>query len=183
MKEAIDTLQGNGPKDLVELVLTLGSHMVVAAEKAASLEEARKELERSIEDGSAFKVFQKFIVAQGGSLDQVLHPEKLPKANYIEDVLSVQEGYVAKIKTEEIGRISLLLGGGRETKESEIDLAVGLVLNKKRGDYIKVGETIATIHANDTQKLQQAKERLLKAYSLSNEFVDKEEVIKEIITE
>ena len=181
VKEAIETLKGNGPEDLVELVLTLGSHMVFAAEKADSLEEAREKLEQSLRDGSALESFKQFVVAQGGLEDEVLHPEKLPAAKYVEDVICEEEGFVAKILTEEIGRISLLLGGGRETKESEIDLAVGLVLKKKRGDKISSGESLAEIHANDLEKLAVAKERLRKAYTIVNEEVKKEPVIKKII--
>lgn len=181
VKEAIDTLQGHGPKDLEELVLTLGSYMVVAAEKAQSVEEARIMLEETLRDSTAFEVFKKFVVAQGGCEDEVLHPEKLPVAQYIEDVVADAEGYVAKIQTEEIGRISLLLGGGRETKESEIDLTVGVVLNKKRGDKVVAGDVLATIHANDKEKLEQAKMRLLEAYTIVDNPVGKESLIKEII--
>ena len=183
VKEAIETLRGNGPKDLEELVLTLGSHMVVAAEKEVSLDDARSRLHQTIEDGSAFETFKKFIVRQGGSGDEVLHPEKLPQATYIEPVLSETAGYVARIQTEEIGRISLLLGGGRETKESDIDLAVGLVLQKKRGDVLEVGEPLAVIHANDREKLLQAKKRLLDAYTIVEEEVSREPVVKCVITE
>lgn len=181
VKEAIDTLHGNGPKDLEELVLTLGSYMVVAAEKAGSLEEAREKLALSLKDGSAFETFKKFVVAQGGCEEEVLHPDKLPVAQYVEDVQCDESGYVAKIQTEEIGRISLLLGGGRETKESKIDLTVGLILNKKRGDAVQKGDVLATIHANDREKFEQAKERLRNAYTIVREEVDKEEIIKEII--
>ena len=183
VKEAIETLKGNGPADLVELVLTLGSHMVLAAEKANSLEEAREKLELSLKDGSAFETFKKFVVAQGGSEEEVLHPEKLPAAKYVDEVICMEEGYVSKIQTEEIGRISLLLGGGRETKESEIDLAVGLVLMKKHGDKVAGGEALAEIHANDLEKLALAKERLLKAYTIVGEKVEKKPVIKKIIGE
>ncbi len=182
VKEAIETLQGNGPEDLVELVLTLGSHMVAAAKKANSVEEAREKLARSLKDGSAFEVFKQFIAAQGGCLEEVIHPEKLPTAKYIEDVICEKEGYVAKIQTEEIGRISLLLGGGRETKDSEIDLAVGLVLNKKQGDFVMAGEPLATIHANNIEKLELAKERLQNAYIIVNEKVEKQPVIKKVIS-
>lgn len=181
VKEAIETLHGNGPKDLEELVLTLGSYMVVAAEKAKSIEAARTQLEQTLVDGSAFETFKKFVVAQGGCEEEVLHPEKLPVARYIEDVLCEEDGYVAKIQTEEIGRISLLLGGGRETKESAIDLTVGLVLNKKRGDKVQKGDVLATIHANDKEKLVQAKDRLRKAYTIARSTVKKEEIIKDVI--
>lgn len=181
VKEAIETLKGNGPEDLVELVLTLGAHMVVAAKKADSLKEARKKLEQSLKDGLAFESFKKFIVAQGGSEEEVLYPEKLPAAKYVEDVICEEDGYVSKIQTEEIGRISLLLGGGRETKESEIDLAVGLVLKKKHGDKVQKGESLAEIHANDLGKLEVAKERLRNAYTIVKEEVEKKPVIKTVI--
>ena len=181
VKEAIDTLHGNGPKDLEELVFTLGSYMVVAAQKADTLEEARAKLQQTIKDGSAFETFKKFVVAQGGCEDEVIHPEKLVSAQYIEDVICDTNGYVAKIQTEEIGRISLLLGGGRETKESGIDLAVGVVLGKKRGDAVHTGDVLATIHANDKEKLAQAKERLRKAYKIVKEVVEAEPIIKEVI--
>lgn len=181
VKEAIDTLQGHGPKDLEELVLTLGSYMVVAAEKAETVEEARKMLEKTLRDGTAFEVFKKFVVAQGGCEAEVLHPEKLPVAKYIEDVVADTDGYVAKIQTEEIGRISLLLGGGRETKDSEIDLTVGVVLNKKRGDKVVKGDVLATIHTNDEEKLAQAKKRLLDAYTIVEEIIEKEALIKSVI--
>ena len=181
VKEAIETLRGNGPEDLIELVLTLGSHMVVAAKKAASLEEAREKLADSLRSGLALETFKKFVVAQGGSAEEVMHPEKLPAANYIEEVTSEEEGYVAKIQTEEIGRISLLLGGGRETKESKIDISVGLVLNKKHGDFVAKGDVLATIHANDFGKLEVAKERLRAAYLMTSEKVEKKPVIKAIV--
>lgn len=181
VKEAIETLKGNGPEDLVELVLTLGSYMAVAAKKADSIEEAREKLALSLKDRSALKAFEQFIVAQGGKADEIQNPELLPSATYIEDVICEKEGYIAKIHTEEIGRISLLLGGGRETKESEIDLAVGLILNKKYGDFVAKGEALATIHANNLDKLALAKERLLAAYEIVDEKVEKRPVIKRII--
>ena len=183
VNEAIETLRGNGPKDLEELVLTLGSYMVVAAEKADSLEEAREKLALSLQDGTAFETFKQFVAAQGGCEDEVLHPEKLPAAKHVEDVISESEGYVSKIQTEEIGRISLLLGGGRETKESEINLAVGLVLNKKHGDRVEAGDVLAAIHANDMEKLAVAKERLRKAYRIEEEKVEKQPIIKAVISE
>ena len=155
--------------------------MVLAADKANSLEEAREKLEISLKDGSAFETFKKFVVAQCGSEEEVIYPEKLPAAKYVEDVICQEEGYVSKIQTEEIGRISLLLGGGRETKESEIDLSVGLVLKKKHGDKVACGESLAEIHANDLEKLTLAKNRLLKAYTIVKEEVEKKPVIKKII--
>ncbi len=181
VKEAIETLKGNGPADLVELVLTLGSHMVVAAKKAESFEVARERLEQSLRDGSAFETFKKFVAAQGGLEEEVINPKLLPEAAYIEEVPSDVSGYVAKIQTEEIGRISLLLGGGRETKESEIDLSVGIVLHKKCGDKVETGESIATIHANDKEKLATAIERLRTSYTFTKDRPEKTSVIKQVV--
>ena len=132
VKEAIDTLRGRGPEDLEELVLTLGALMTVKAGKAPDTERAREMLKEKLENGEAFRVFKEFIRAQGGDPEEAEHPERLPAAKYQEEVLSDREGYVSDICTEEIGRISLLLGGGRETKESEIDLAVGVILLRKK---------------------------------------------------
>ena len=181
VKEAIDTLKGNGPKDLEELVLTLGSYMVVAAQKANSIKEARDALKQTIIDGTAFETFRQFILAQGGCEEEVLHPEKLPNAAYVEEVLCETNGYVGKIQTEEIGRIVLLLGGGRETKESNIDLTVGVVLSKKRGDAVREGDVLAVIHANNHEKLMQAKKRLKEAYLITERKPEKESFIKTVI--
>lgn len=183
VKEAIDTLKGNGPEDFVELCLTLGSHMVVAAEKAESVEEARKMLVKVLEDGSALDKLAEFVDAQGGDRELVYHPEGLPKASLVEEIASPVDGYIEHIVCDEIGICSLILGGGRETKESEIDLSVGLVLSKKVGDYVKKGETLATIHANDLEKLRLAKERFIKAYTFSKNPVEKKKMIKGIVAE
>ncbi|WP_028550200.1 pyrimidine-nucleoside phosphorylase [Paenibacillus sp. UNC451MF] len=148
VKEAIDTLQGNGPKDLEELCLALGRQMVFLANKASSLEEAEEKLREVIRNGKALEKFKSFIANQGGDPSVVDHPEKLPQAAYQFEVLSKEDGIVAEIVADEIGTAAMLLGAGRATKESEIDLAVGLMLNKKIGDPVKAGESLVTIHAN-----------------------------------
>ena len=182
VKEAIDTLNGKGPEDFVDLCLTLGSYMVLAANKADTVEQARQMLEKTIQDGSALAKLSQFITAQGGDGDMVYHPEKLPKADMIEEILSPLTGYVEHIECDEIGICSLILGGGRETKESDIDLSVGIVLHKKVGDAVKEGESLATIHANDKQKLEMAKERFIKAYTISTSEVAKKPFIKGVVT-
>lgn len=182
VKEAIDTLNGNGPEDFVELCLTLGSQMVYLAGKASSPEAAREKLQEVIANKSALHKLADFIEAQGGDKELVFHPENLPKASIIEEIKAPQNGYVSHIACDEIGICSLILGGGRETKESEIDLSVGLVLHKKVGDQVRQGESLATIHANDKEKLQTAKERFLTAYQFSDAPVAKEKLIKGIVT-
>ncbi len=181
VQEAIETLNGRGPEDFNELCLTLGSYMVVAAKKAETKEQARKMLEEVLVNGKALEKLAEFVEAQGGNREEVYQPEKLPKAQLIEEVLSEEEGYVSSIVCEEIGICSLILGGGRETKESEIDLSVGFVLHKKKGDFVKKNESLATIYANDKVKLEMAKKRFLAAYDFSKSKVEIPKFIRGIV--
>lgn len=148
VKEAIDTLRGEGPKDLEELCMALGSQMVFLAGKAESLENAEEKLKEVIRNGKALEKFKEFIANQGGDASVVDHPERLPQAQYLIEVPAKQDGVVAEIVADEIGTAAMLLGAGRATKESEIDLAVGLMLNKKVGDAVQKGDSLVTIHAN-----------------------------------
>lgn len=183
VKEAIDTLNGKGPKDFVELCLTLGSQMLVAGQKAGDSAEARKLLETAIADGSALKKLAEFVEAQGGDPEVVYHPERLPKATIVQPILSEKTGYIQKITCDEIGICSLILGGGRETKESEIDLSVGLILEKKVGDYVEAGEPLAYLHGNDESKCATAIKRFLEAYHIVDApETEKSGIIKHIIT-
>lgn len=179
--EAIETLKGNGPKDFLTLCLTLGSHMIVNGGKAETLKEAEDMLKGAIADGRALEKMAEFIEAQGGSREWVYDTSHFKKAEYAEEILSNEEGYVSRIACDEIGICSLMLGGGRETKESAIDLSVGLVLHKKIGDMVKRGESLAAIYGNDKAKMSAAKERFLKAYSFSVHKVEKPVMIKGVV--
>jgi pyrimidine-nucleoside phosphorylase len=148
VKEAIDTLKGEGPEDLTELVLVLGSQMVVLAKKANTLEEAREMLIEVMENGKATEKFKEFLSNQGGDSSIVDNPEKMPQAKYVIDVPAKTSGVISNIVADEIGIAAMLLGAGRATKEDEIDLAVGLMLRKKVGDAVKEGEPFVTIYAN-----------------------------------
>lgn len=148
LKEAIDTLNGQGPEDLTELVLTLGSQMVVLAERANTLEEARQLLNEAIENGSALDKFKTFLENQGGDASVVDSPELLPTAEYQIDYKAKSSGVVSELIANEIGVASMMLGAGRQTKDDDIDLSVGIVLNKKVGDKVNVGESLLTIHSN-----------------------------------
>ncbi len=181
VKEAIDTLNGKGPEDFVELCFTLGSQMLIAGGKAKDAVQARAMLQNVIEDGSALKKLADFVEAQGGDVEQVYHPEWLPKASMVIPVPSSKCGYVNRIVCDEVGICSLILGGGRETKESEIDLSVGIILHKKVGDYVEEGESLAEIHANDEGKANMAKERFLAACSIADEKPEHRALIKAII--
>ncbi|MDN4618859.1 pyrimidine-nucleoside phosphorylase [Paenibacillus sp. PsM32] len=148
VKEAIDTLKGEGPADLEELCMALGSQMVYLAGKASSLDEAREKLKEVIANGKALEKFKLFLASQGGDASVVDQPERLPQAKFLIEVPAKEDGFVAELVADEIGTAAMLLGAGRATKESEIDLAVGLMLNKKVGDAVKVGDSLVTIHAN-----------------------------------
>lgn len=182
VKEAIDTLNGHGPADFVELCLTLGSQMLLAGGMAEKEEEARKKLQRVIDDGSALKKLAEFVEAQGGDSRAVYDTELLPKADLIQPIPAPVSGYVSRIVCDEVGICSLILGGGRETKESEIDLAVGLVLCKKVGDYVQEGEPLAMLHANDPEKAAQASERFLAACTISDASSEGRPFIKAILS-
>ncbi|QCR32076.1 pyrimidine-nucleoside phosphorylase [Lysinibacillus sp. SGAir0095] len=181
VKEAIDTLNGQGPEDLMELCYTLGSQMVVLGGKANTIEEARKLLQEVIANGQALEVFKKFIVAQGGDASVVDNPSLLPKAKYQIELPALESGYVAKIEADDVGVAAMLLGAGRATKESTIDLSVGLVLQKKVGDQIEEGESLVTIHTN-TEDISEVKEKLYQHILISKEKVEAPSLIKQVIT-
>ncbi|SDX44861.1 Pyrimidine-nucleoside phosphorylase [Listeria ivanovii subsp. londoniensis] len=159
VKEAIDTLKGQGPEDLTELVLVLGSQMVVLAKKAETLDEARAKLIEVIENGAALEKFKTFLSNQGGDASIVDHPEKLPQAKYQIEVPAKTSGFVSKIIADEIGIAAMILGAGRATKEDEINLAVGLMLRKKVGDPVKAGEPLVTIFA-DQEDVENVKAKI-----------------------
>ena len=181
VKEAIDTLKGNGPKDFVELCMTLGSQMLIAGGKAQNFEEANAMLLKVLNSGAALDKLAEFVEAQGGNKEAVYNTDLLPKASIVEPVYCPVDGYIEHIECDELGICSLILGGGRETKESEIDLSVGIVLTKKVGDKVAKGDVIAYIHANDTNKLEIARERFLKAYSYCEDKPKKPKMIKHIL--
>ncbi len=181
VKEAIETLKGSGPADFLELCLTLGSQMLIAGGKAGDGSQARKMLEAAIADGSALEKLAEFAEAQGGSREAVYQPELLPKAQIVRPVPAPANGYISHIVCDEVGICSLLLGGGRETKESEIDLSVGLVLCKKVGDYVREGEALAMLHANDEGRAEAAEKRYLAACSIRDTPPEKTSFIKDVI--
>ena len=148
VKEAIKTLQGKGPQDLTDLVLTLGSQMVILAKKAETTQEAKAMLREAITSGKAIAKFKEFLQNQGGDASVVDDTAKLPQAKYQIELPAKKSGYVSRMVADEIGVASMLLGAGRATKEDTIDLAVGIVLHKKVGDKVSEGESLLTIHSN-----------------------------------
>ena len=181
VREAIDTLRGHGPEDFTALCMELGSLMLVAGEKAENQQQAREMLREAISSGRALDKLAQFVSLQGGDSSYVYEPEKFLQASIQEEVYADREGYIQKIECDEVGICCLMLGGGRETKESTIDLSVGILLHKKVGDYVKCGESLATIHANDAEKCAQAKERFLSAYTIGKEKPPVRPLIYEVI--
>lgn len=181
VQEAIDALRGEGPKDLEELCLALGRQMVYLAQKADSLEDAEEKLREVIRNGKALEKFKEFIQNQGGDASVVDHPDRLPKAQYLIELPAQQDGVVAELVADEIGTAAMLLGAGRATKESEIDLAVGLMLNKKVGDAVKKGDSLVTIHAN-RENVDDVKQKLYESIRIADH-ADAPVLIYDIVTE
>lgn len=179
--EAIDALKGEGPEDLMEMVYTLGSQMVVLAKKAETLEEARHMLEENIKNGKATEKFKEMIRNQGGDDSVVDHPEKLPQAKYVFEVPAKESGVVSKMVADQIGIAAMMLGAGRRTKEESIDYAVGLYLNKKVGDVVREGDSLVTIYAN-REEVEDVKEVLYKNIKIG-ESGQEPTLIHKVITE
>lgn len=181
VKEAIDTLRGQGPEDFMELCMTLGSRMLIVGGRAGDEREARDMLERAVASGAALDKLAALVKAQGGDPAAVYDTDLLPAAAHVEPIRACTDGYIRHIQCDEIGVCSLLLGGGRETKDSRIDLSVGLVLTAKVGDYVKAGEPLAYIHYNDPVRAEAAIERFHRAYTLEREPVRAPRLIHQIL--
>ena len=179
--EAINTLKGNGPKDLLELTLNLGSYMLILGKKASSFEEGYNMLLENIKNGKALEKLKEFVKAQGGDEKYIDNTDCFEKASFILEVKAEKSGIISKIHAEEIGLIAMELGAGRVTKESKIDLSVGIVLNKKRGDKVNKGEILAYIHANDMKKGEKASKKLINAIEIQDSFKDDIPLIYEVI--
>lgn len=169
VKEAIATLKGEGPEDFTELCLTLGSFMLLLGGVVQSEEEGQRMLRQVISDGRALDKLAQFVRAQGGNEKMVYQPELLPKAELSYPVYASEDGYIERLVCDEVGMCSLILGGGRETKESVIDLSAGIVLNKKTGAYVQKGEVLATLYGSCQDKIEAAGRRLAKAYQIGEQ--------------
>ena len=181
VKEAIAALKGERVPGLTELCLTIGSHILVQGGVCATVHQARERLQRSIDDGSALVKLAEFVTAQGGDARAVYDTTLLPQAPVQLEVASDVGGFVQRIKADDVGLVSLLLGGGRATKESEIDLSVGLVLHKKVGDAVSVGERLATVHAADKAAAEKAAAALKKCYTIARDKPENLAFIKDVI--
>jgi pyrimidine-nucleoside phosphorylase len=175
VEEAILTLRGEGPPDLEELCLVLGGWMLVLAGKAPNQEEGRKQLKELIKNGAALRKFKELIKNQNGNDTVTEDLTLLPRAAQKIRVRAEADQYVSRLQAETIGIAAMTLGAGRENKNSQIDPAVGIMIEKKIGDKVKAGETLAIIHAGastDAKTLASVEEKILSAYSFAEEPVD-----------
>jgi pyrimidine-nucleoside phosphorylase len=170
--EAVDTLHGKGPADFVEHSLVLASHMLVLGKKAKDLAEGRILAENVIESGRAYEFLQKLVIAQGGDVQFIDHPDKLPHARYCIPVTTEKSGWVKRVNARMVGETAVLLGAGREKKGEVIDPSVGITVEVKVGDRIEENHTLFIVHANSEEKLEFAKQRLLESVQLCEQFID-----------
>lgn len=181
IQEAIETLRGEGPEDLTELSLELGAEMVVLADGSMTKEVAKQQLKEQLTNGKAIEMFKTFIEAQGGDGSIVDNVQNLPTARYTFDVLANEAGYVSHIVANEIGAAAMMLGAGRETKDSKIDLSVGVQLHKKVGAFVEKGDIICSLYAN-TENITDVKEKISENIIISNDQPKKEPLIFDIIS-
>jgi len=168
VREAVEVLKNKGPEDLRKLCIVLGSYMLKLGGMVNSIEEGKRKLINILEEGRAFTKFKEMVVAQGGNFQVIEDPELLPTAKYCFKVKANRSGYVQRTDSRLIGESAMLLGAGRENKESKIDLSVGIVLKKKIGNKVNINEDLAEIYYNDAEKLEDAKKKLLSSFSIGD---------------
>ncbi len=180
VKEAIETLKGEGPEDLSKICKIITSRMLQLA-KSVEKVKADEMIDNVIDSGEALKKFQEFVIAQGGTSEIRNKGSKvLPEAENKESVYSSKSGYIKYIQTENIGHASMLLGAGRLRKEDSIDPSVGIVIEKKIGDYVEKGDSLATIFFNDIEKYKESVKLIKDSFEVSNEHVEKQQLIYKI---
>jgi pyrimidine-nucleoside phosphorylase len=182
VKEAIDILNYKGPEDLRQLCIYLASYMVLLAKRVETIQEAFDMVCEKLISGEALKKFKEFVYSQGGDVSIIEDKNKLPHAKYVEEVKVEIEGYVEHIKADDIGLAALILGAGRECKESLIDLSAGIVLKKKVGDPVKAKEVIAVIHTNDLGSINRARKIISESFIISKCFTHKPKIIHGIVS-
>jgi len=173
VKEAIEVLKNRGPEDLRHLCLVLGSYMLKLGGIVKTTEEGSNKLIKILEEGKAFKKFKEMVVAQEGNPQLIENPELLPLAKYCVKIKADKSGYIQKIDSQLVGESAMILGAGREKKETEIDLSVGIVLKKKVGNKVSVNEELAEMYYNDSEKLKEAKKKLLSSFIINNKKSEK----------
>ena len=179
--EAIEALQGDIEDDVKEVLLEIGSYMVKLAGKGDDLEENKRRIQEALDSGAAYMKFLEVVEAQGGDVSYINDDSKFENAKFIFPVMSNRSGYVKSIDCEGLGKISCNLGAGRIKKDDKIDSQVGLIINKKIGDVVELGDIIGIIHANSEEKLQATIPELEKCFEISAEYVEKPKTILGVI--
>ena len=180
IKEAVLTLKGQGEESFTEFIISAAKIMLMQGKITSDEAEADKMLRENIKNGKAFLKFKEMVRSQGGNVDQIDDLYLLPKSKHIEDMKSKEEGYISKINSEELGILSMKLGGGRKKKEDKINYAVGIIMDKKVGDYVKIGDSLGQIHYDDLLD-KQLIDSFYQAYEFSKNKVEKIKVIEEIL--
>ncbi len=178
--EAIEVLKNNGPEDLKEVCLVLSSE-IVSLSKNIPVEKARELTEDALESGKAFEKFKEWISSQGGNKNWIENTDLFPKATYSFEVKAEKDGYISKMNAESIGIASVILGAGRETKEDTIDMSAGIVLNKKTGDKVMKGDTIATLYSCNEKSFESSKAKFLSALEFSENFISEKALVYGVI--
>ncbi|OFV95944.1 MAG: hypothetical protein A3F68_09345 [Acidobacteria bacterium RIFCSPLOWO2_12_FULL_54_10] len=179
--EAVETMRGNGPADLVDVSLELAARMVIVARPETSLESAKEQMFRLLNDGSALKKFRQMIETQGGNPDVIENFQLLPNASAEHIISSPRAGYVSRVSADEIGQAVALLSSGSTSKNSHKDSAVGIVLEHKVGDHIQAGERLCTIYFNDAAPVEEASQMVEDAFHISSAQPESQPLIYEVI--
>ena len=169
--EAIEMLRGNAPKDYYEHCLHVAAHVLLLGKRVDDLEQGRALAERSIKDGSALEKFRVLVQAQGGDVSYLDDTSKFERAKFVEVVSAPRSGFVSQVHARLVGEASVVLGAGRAKKTDPIDHAVGFLIHKKVGDQVQAGDPLFEIHANQEEKIAEARSAVLAAYAFSDEFV------------
>lgn len=180
VREAIETVKGNGPKDFTELCKKACEIMLIQAGKVNDEKEARVLIDEAISSGKAFEKLEKMVEYQGGNVEQIRNTDLLPQAKFKTEMLSQEDGYISDLKALELGVLAMLLGAGRATKEDKINFAVGLELNAKKGSKVKKGDLLCTVY-HDTELTDEWKEKFYKAFTFSNKEVEKAPIVEEVL--
>jgi pyrimidine-nucleoside phosphorylase len=178
IRETVETLRGDGPPDFTELVLSACGHLLAFSDLGVDEDEGRRRAKAAVEDGSALAAYERWIAAQGGDPSV----DALPQASVVRDVTAPADGRVQAIGAVDVGMAALRLGAGRQTKDDEIDHAVGVVCVKKRGDAVAAGETIAHVHARDDESAGRAADEVLAAYTFGSEAPPERPIVLETIS-
>ncbi|HSQ89612.1 pyrimidine-nucleoside phosphorylase [Romboutsia sp.] len=181
LKEVIEILKGEGPEDLRELCLELGSQMLMLGNIEPNVKKGREKLEEILQNGTALAKLREMAVLQGGDPSVIDNPELFEISPLTHEVKATKEGYVYGLNAEKVGISSLLTGAGRHTKADSLDYGAGIILKKKMGDYVKVGDVLATLYSSDESKFEKAEEELQSAYNIQNEKPQKSSIIHKII--